>query len=61
MKVIHKPQRPVPLIKVNQTPKGGDHPIKRNHPIKDSKFFKNKRQKRTLIKNKTKKVKSKKF
>jgi hypothetical protein len=56
MKVIHKPQRPVPLIKVNQTPKGGDHPIKRKsnikkHPIKDSKFF------RPKYKNKTKKVK----
>lgn len=54
MKHIYKPQRPVPLIKINQTPNGGDHPIKRNHPIKDSKFFKNKRQRKPRP-NKTKK------
>jgi hypothetical protein len=55
MKVIHKPHRPVPLIKINHTPQGGDHPIKRKSnikktPIKDSKFFR-----RKPIKNKTKK------
>ncbi len=50
MKVIHKPHIPVPLIKINHTPKGGDHPIKRKHPIKDSKFFR-----RKPIKNKTRK------
>ena len=45
MKHIYKPQRPVPLIKVNHTPNGGDHPIKRKHPIKDSKFFRRKPKK----------------
>lgn len=45
MKIIHKPQRPVPLIKINHTPKGGEHPIKRKHPIKDSIFFRKKPKK----------------
>ena len=59
MKHIYKPQRPVPLIKINHTPNGGDHPIKRksNIKIKDSKFFKNKKPPKKIYK-KTRKVKN---
>jgi hypothetical protein len=33
MKVIHKPHKAIPLIKINHTPKGADHPIQRKKPF----------------------------
>ena len=66
MKVIHKPHRPVPLIKINHTPQGAGHPITRKsnikkHPIKDSKFFNKKKRPKKQRPSKTKKMKRKNF
>jgi hypothetical protein len=42
MKIVQKPVKLPHLIKINHTPAGADHPIKRRHPIKDSKYFRKK-------------------
>jgi len=44
MKIVQKPVKLPHLVKVNHTPAGADHPVRRPHPIKDSKFFRMKKK-----------------
>ena len=44
MKIVQKPVKLPHLVKVNNTPAGADHPIRRPHLIKDSKFFRMKKK-----------------
>jgi hypothetical protein len=44
MKIVQKPHSPT-LVKINHTPRGGEHPIPpKRQPIKDSKYFRMKKK-----------------